>query len=88
MTRRNTLAAIAVFAGVTSVVSAVSMAVSEQPAAPDVIYYNGKIVTVDDKFSYAQAVAITGDKFTAVGSNDAVRKLAGAADQAGGPRRV
>ena len=38
-----------------------------QNAAPDVIYYNGKVVTVDDQFSYAQAVAITGDKFTAVG---------------------
>jgi predicted amidohydrolase YtcJ len=44
---------------------------------PDAIYYNAKVVTVDDQFSYAQAVAITGDKFTAVGTNDAVRALAG-----------
>jgi predicted amidohydrolase YtcJ len=48
----------------------------ERPA-PDVIYYNAKVVTVDDQFSYAQAVAITGDKFTAVGLNEAVRVLAG-----------
>src|SRR5262245_43972824 len=47
------------------------------PPAPDVIYYNAKVVTVDDRFSYAQAVAITGDKFTSVGGNDAVRRLAG-----------
>jgi predicted amidohydrolase YtcJ len=46
-------------------------------APPDVIYYNAKVVTVDDQFSYAQAVAITGDKFTAVGTNDSVRVLAG-----------
>src|SRR5262245_17054288 len=45
--------------------------------APDVIYYNAKVVTVDDQFSYAQAVAIAGDKFTAVGTNDAVRRVAG-----------
>lgn len=41
--------------------------------------YNAKVVTVDDRFSYAQAVAITGDTFTAVGSNDEIRKLAGPA---------
>ena len=29
--------------------------------------YNAKIVTVDDQFSYVEAVAITGDVFTAVG---------------------
>jgi predicted amidohydrolase YtcJ len=46
-------------------------------SAPDAIYYNAKVVTVDDHFSYAQAVAITGDTFTAVGTNDAVRRLAG-----------
>src|SRR5262245_3472411 len=46
-------------------------------APPDVIYFNAKVVTVDDHFSYAQAVAIAGDKFTAVGTNDSVRGLAG-----------
>ena len=48
-----------------------------QSAAPDAVYYNAKVVTVDDRFAYAQAVAITGDKFTAVGTNAEVRKLAG-----------
>jgi predicted amidohydrolase YtcJ len=50
---------------------------AREQAPPDVIYYNAKVVTVDDAFSYAQAVAISGDKFSAVGSTDAVRKLAG-----------
>jgi len=45
--------------------------------APDVIYYNANVITVDDQFSYAQAVAITADTFTAVGGNDSVRRLAG-----------
>ena len=50
-----------------------------QVAPPDAIYYNAKVVTVDDRFSYAQAVAITADKFTAVGTSADVRKLAGPA---------
>jgi predicted amidohydrolase YtcJ len=45
--------------------------------APDLVYYNAKVVTVDDQFSYAQAVAIRGDTFTAVGTNESVRRLAG-----------
>jgi predicted amidohydrolase YtcJ len=46
--------------------------------APDLILYGGKIVTVDSAFSVAQAVAIRGDRFVAVGSDEAVRRLAGA----------
>ena len=48
-----------------------------QAPPPDTIYFNAKVVTVDDRFSYAQAVAITGDRFSAVGTNADVRKLAG-----------
>jgi len=46
--------------------------------APDLILYGGKIVTVDAAFSVAQAVAIRGGRFVAVGSDEAVRALAGA----------
>jgi predicted amidohydrolase YtcJ len=67
-----------------SAIALCAMAPSVLPAqrqgprpAPDVIYYNAKLVTVDDQFSYAQAVAISGDKFTAVGTNEAVRVSAG-----------
>jgi imidazolonepropionase-like amidohydrolase len=48
----------------------------QAPNPPDVIYYNAKVVTVDERSSVAQAVAIKGDKFVAVGSNQDVRKLA------------
>ena len=44
--------------------------------APNSIYINGKIVTVDNNFSYAEALAITGDKFVAVGSNEEISALA------------
>src|SRR5687767_4982785 len=46
-------------------------------AAPDVVLFNGKIITVDDRFSIAQAVAVTGDRFTAVGTNQEITRLAG-----------
>jgi predicted amidohydrolase YtcJ len=48
-----------------------------QPAPPDTILFNGKIVTVDSKFSYGQAIAIGGGKVLAVGSNNEVRALRG-----------
>src|SRR5436190_518641 len=53
---------------------------SQAPVAtgepPELLLYNGKVVTVDGRFSIAQAVAIRGGKFVAVGSNDEVRRLA------------
>jgi predicted amidohydrolase YtcJ len=44
----------------------------------DTILVNGKILTVDSQFSAREAVAIRDGKIAAVGSNAAVRKLAGA----------
>lgn len=48
-----------------------------QQAAVDTVLTNGKIITVDDRFSIAQAVAIRGDRFVAVGSNQDITRLAG-----------
>jgi len=48
-----------------------------QQAAIDTVLTNGKIITVDDRFSIAQAVAIRGDRFVAVGSNQDITRLAG-----------
>jgi predicted amidohydrolase YtcJ len=48
-----------------------------QQAAVDTVLTNGKIITVDDRFSIAQAVAIRGDRFVAVGSNQDIARLAG-----------
>ena len=66
------VAALFVAAGVPTIVRA-------QQAAPDVILTNGKIITVDERFTIAQAVAIKGDRFVAVGTNQDIARLAGPA---------
>jgi len=43
---------------------------------PELILYNGNILTVDGSEPRAQAVAVAGGRFLAVGSNDDVRHLA------------
>ena len=48
-----------------------------QQATPDLILINGKIITVDERFTIAQAVAIAGDRIVAVGSNQDISRLAG-----------
>ncbi len=55
-----------------------SMVLEAQQPAPDLILSNGKIITVDDQFSIAQAVAVRGDRIVAVGSNADINRLAGA----------
>ena len=46
-------------------------------ASPDVILHNGKIVTVDDTFSIAEAIAIADGRIVAVGVDSDVRALGG-----------
>jgi len=55
--------------------AAVSLHAQQPPA--DLVMTNGKIITVDGKFTIAQAVAVRGDRFIAVGSNADISKLAG-----------
>jgi predicted amidohydrolase YtcJ len=74
MTRR----ALAVAVAVLMVVVALSVIRAQQPQA-DLILSNGKILTVDERFTIAQAVAVTGDRIVAVGSNQDVNRLAGPA---------
>ena len=45
--------------------------------SPDLILYNGKIVTVDSHFSMVEAVAVYDGKFVATGSSADIRELAG-----------
>jgi len=52
------------------------LAQAQAPAA-DVVLTNGKIITVDDRFSIAQAVAVKGDRIVAVGTNQDIARLAG-----------
>ena len=48
-----------------------------QQAAPDLILSNGKIITVDDRFTIAQAVAVRADRIVAVGTTQEIARLAG-----------
>jgi predicted amidohydrolase YtcJ len=47
----------------------------------DKILLNGRIVTVDDRFTIVQALAVRGERIVAVGSNTDIEKLRGAATQ-------
>ena len=51
---------------------------AEPPVAADLIVHNGKVLTVDARFSTAEAVAVRGGKVVAVGTNADVLKLKGA----------
>lgn len=46
-------------------------------AVPDMIFYNGKIITVDDTLPAAEAFAVTDGKFIDVGASARIRGLAG-----------
>ncbi len=53
--------------------------VTAQVQPPDSVLLNGKVVTLDDRSTVAQAIAIRGGRIQAVGSSDEIRKLAGTA---------
>ncbi len=42
---------------------------------PEIVFYNGKVVTVDERFSIAEALAVRDGKFQRVGSNPEIRAL-------------
>lgn len=65
---------------VLSVTGLVTLADSAaQDVEPDQVLLHGKILTVDDDFSIAEAVAVAGNKILAVGSNAEIARLAGPA---------
>jgi predicted amidohydrolase YtcJ len=74
---RLLLFAVSVSLTVSAVLSFSGRSIHAQEQEPDWILHHGKIVTVDASFSIAEAVAITDDRFTVVGTNDAILKLAG-----------
>jgi predicted amidohydrolase YtcJ len=61
-----------------ALVALLGVAVYAQQPPPDLILTNGKIITVDERFSIAQAVAIRGDRIAATGTNQEIGQLAGA----------
>ncbi len=56
-------------------VLSIGMSYAQQDA--DTILHNGKILTVDEQFTVAEAVAVRDDEILAVGLNDEVLRLAG-----------
>jgi predicted amidohydrolase YtcJ len=77
--KRALLGLMAVLGGVSMLVSTQQPARAQGPVAarPDIVLTNGKVITVDEKFSIAQAVAIRGDRILAVGTNQQINALAG-----------
>lgn len=60
-----------------STLAAAVLLVSLAADPADLIVHHAKVVTVDPQFRVAEAIAVTGDRITAVGKNDDVLKLAG-----------
>ena len=80
--RTRTLPAWLLVGGVSGVVFLLAAPAGAQDlGVPDVVYHNGKVVTVDDAFSIAEAVAIRDGRIVAVGSNEEVRRLAASETQ-------
>ena len=50
-----------------------------RPPAPTLVLYNGKVITVDQSFLVAEAVALAGDRILAVGTSGQMRAIAGPA---------
>lgn len=71
------LISLSILSACTSENDRTSLSEEGSPTVPDMILHNGNIVTVDQGFSRAQALAITGDKLVAVGSNEEIARLKG-----------
>jgi predicted amidohydrolase YtcJ len=65
------------YALLVGVIVGLSFVLHAQQAPPDTILTNGKIITVDDTFSIAQAVAVRDSRIVAVGTNQEITRLAG-----------
>src|SRR5438445_506938 len=61
-------------------IAAASWSHAQEPAA-DLILVNGKIVTVDDRFTIAEALAIRGQRIVAVGTAAEIERLKGPSTQ-------
>src|SRR5262245_34270418 len=65
------------------IVAAAAIVRAQQPLDPgrerpgaDLILTNGKIITVDEKFTIAQALAVRGNRIVAVGTNQQITQMA------------
>src|SRR5262245_9572485 len=64
--------------GTVAVVLLAALSTAALAQSADTILVNGKILTVDDRFTIAQALAIKDGRIVAVGRSADIRKLAGA----------
>jgi predicted amidohydrolase YtcJ len=71
MWRRARRAHLATFVVAVGVAGAMLAA---QPVAPDLVLFNAKVATLDERGRMAQAVAIRGDRILAVGSDEDARR--------------
>src|SRR5436305_13946180 len=59
------------------VLALISLAFNASAQTPDTIYYNAHVITLASNRPSAEAVAIVGDRFAAIGWNDEVLKTDG-----------
>jgi predicted amidohydrolase YtcJ len=71
---RATLTVVIVIA---AIAATAGQALLPRPPAPDLVLFNGNIITVDRDFSLHQAIAILGDRVMALGNDDQMRTVAG-----------
>ena len=62
-----------------AILSLIIMRSTADAQPPNLIVHNGKIATVDDKFTLVEAIAVRGERIVAVGKNADLLKLAGPA---------
>jgi predicted amidohydrolase YtcJ len=74
---RTSLAAAAVAATAFAATGADAAVPYLPTGAPDIIFYNAKVVTVDPRFSVVRAFAVKDGRFTAVGDDATIQRLAG-----------
>jgi predicted amidohydrolase YtcJ len=79
MSKRALSIALALAAAVAALAAVPLRDATQQPASPaaDLVLTNGKIVTVEDSLSEAQAIAIAGDRIAAIGSSADIKRHTG-----------
>ena len=73
---RRAASSVATAVALCATVGVIQMLRAQQPP-PDLVLTNGKVVTVDERFTIAQGLAVRGERIVAVGSSQEMAKLAG-----------
>jgi predicted amidohydrolase YtcJ len=71
------LRAAAIAIVLTAALASTGAQILPRPPAPDLVLFNGKVITVDRDFSIHTAVAILGDRILAAGNDEQMRSIAG-----------